>query len=46
MPLYQAGGDGGMAEMAESYAENALPYMQQMTAAAQAAGDSIKIGVP
>ena len=32
--------------MAESYAENALPYMEQMTDAARAAGDSIKIGVP
>ena len=32
----------GVAEMAESYAANALPYMEQMTAA----DPSIKIGIP
>ncbi len=32
----------GVAEMAESYADNALPYMVQMTAA----DPSIKIGIP
>jgi hypothetical protein len=32
----------GVADMAESYAENALPYMVQMTAA----DPSIKIGIP
>jgi hypothetical protein len=36
----------GMATMAQSYATNALPYMVQMTDAAQAAGQTIKIGVP
>lgn len=32
----------GVAEMAESYADNALPYMEQMTAA----DPTIKIGIP
>lgn len=36
----------GMATMAQSYATNALPYMVQMTDAAKAAGQTIKIGVP
>jgi hypothetical protein len=36
----------GIPMMAQSYADNALPYMEEMTAAATAAGDSIKIGVP
>jgi len=36
----------GMQQMADSYAANALPYMQQMTHAAQVGGQSIKIGVP
>jgi hypothetical protein len=36
----------GVTEMAQSYVANALPYMQEMTAAATAAGDTIKIGVP
>jgi hypothetical protein len=43
--LADSQGDG-VTEMANSYAANALPYMQEMTAAATAAGDSIKIGVP
>jgi hypothetical protein len=37
-----ASSGAGVAEMAESYAANALPYMEQMTAA----DPSIKIGVP
>jgi hypothetical protein len=46
-PWVMAGDQGvGVTEMANSYVANALPYMQEMTAAATAAGDSIKIGVP
>jgi hypothetical protein len=37
-----ASSGAGVAEMAESYADNALPYMEQMTAA----DPSIKIGIP
>jgi hypothetical protein len=37
-----ASSGAGVAEMAESYAANALPYMQQMTAA----DPTIKIGIP
>jgi hypothetical protein len=40
------GQDDGVTEMAQSYVANALPYMEDMTEAAQAAGDTIKIGVP
>jgi hypothetical protein len=36
----------GVQEMADSFATNALPYMTEMTAAAQAAGQSINIGIP
>jgi len=43
--LADSQGDG-VAEMANSYVANALPYMQEMTQAAAAAGDTIKIGVP
>jgi hypothetical protein len=45
-PMNMLGQPAGLQEVATSYADNALPYMEQMTAAAQAAGDSIKIGVP
>jgi hypothetical protein len=46
-PWVMAGSQGaGVTEMANSYVANALPYMQQMTEAATAAGDPIDIGVP
>jgi hypothetical protein len=46
-PWVMASSQGaGVTEMAQSYVANALPYMQQMTAAATAAGDPIQIGVP
>ncbi len=45
-PWVMDGQADGVAEMADSYAANALPYMEDMTEAAAAAGDTIKIGVP
>jgi hypothetical protein len=45
-PWVMYGSNAGVTDMANSYVANALPYMQQMTAAATAAGDPIQIGVP
>jgi len=36
----------GVTSMAQSYAANALPYMEQMTEAAQTAGQTVDIGIP